>query len=145
MASQPPSTHQRFARDVLIVGLATGLVALSGILTMPLYTRTLGATDYGIWAQSLATVPMVLLIVGLGLPYAMTRLLPAKTDRAAIRDDVYSALCLSFIVTLISSLIIFLSAPAIARSFFDGATQIVRLTALVFLLSSPTSLYLTFF
>jgi len=71
VASQPPSTHQRFAKDVIIVGLATGLVALSGILTMPLLTRTLGATDYGIWAQSRATSSIVLLVVGLGLPLPM--------------------------------------------------------------------------
>jgi len=145
VASQPPSTHQRFARDVLIVGLATGLVALSGILTMPLYTRTLGATDYGIWAQSLATSGIVLLIVGLGLHYPMTRFLPAKTDKAAIRDDVYSVLCLSLLVTLVVSIVMVIFAGPIARTFFDGATQIVRLTALVILLSSPTSMYLTFF
>jgi len=128
-----------------MVGLATGLVALSGILTMPLFTRTLGATDYGIWAQSLATSSIVLLVVGLGLPYPMTRFLPAKTDKAAIRDDVYSVLCLSLLVTLAVAVIMVIFAGPIARTFFDGATQIVRLTAVVILLSSPTSMYLTFF
>jgi O-antigen/teichoic acid export membrane protein len=145
VASQPPSTHQRFAKDVIIVGLATGLVALSGILTMPLFTRTLGATDYGIWAQSLATSSIVLLVVGLGLPLPMVRFLPAKTDKAAIRDDVYSVLCLSLLTTLVVCAIMVVFAGPIARTFFDGATQIVKLTALVILLSSPTSMYLTFF
>ena len=145
VTSQPSSTYQKFARDVIIVALTTGLVALSGIFMMPLFTRTLGAANYGIWAQSYATVNMVLILATLGLPYAMTRILPGKTDRAAIRDDVYSALCLSFIVTLISSLIIFLSAPAIARSFFDGATDVVKLTAVIILLSSPITIYVTLF
>jgi O-antigen/teichoic acid export membrane protein len=145
VTSQPPSTHQTFARDVIIVGLATGLVALSGIITMPLLTRTLGATDYGIWAQSLATSGIVLLLVGLGLPYPMVRFLPAKTDKAAVRDDVYSVLCLSLLITLVVSAIMVIFADPIARTFFDGATQIVRLTAVIILLSSPTSMYLTFF
>jgi len=145
VASQPPSTHQRFAKDVIIVSLATGLAALSGIFTMPLLTRTLGATDYGIWTQAFATSYMVLLVVGLGLPIAMIRFLPAKTDKAAIRDDVYSVLCLSLLVTLVTSVLMVVFAEPIARSFFDGATQIVRLTALIILLSSPTSISLTFF
>lgn len=129
----------------MIVGLATGLVALSGIFTIPLLTRTLGATDYGIWAQSLATSGLVLLLVGLGLPTSMTRFLPAKTDKAAIRDDVYSVLCLSLLVTLVASVVMVVFAGTIARTFFDGATQIVRLTALIILLSSPAFLCLTFF
>jgi O-antigen/teichoic acid export membrane protein len=145
VTSQPPSPHHKFARDVIIVGLATGLGALSSIITIPLFTRVLGATDYGIWAQSLATSSIVLMVVGLGLPYPMTRFLPAKTDKAAIRDDVYSVLCLSLLVTLVVSAIMVIFAGPIARTFFDGATQIVRLTALVILLSSPTGIYLTFF
>lgn len=145
VASQPPSTYQKFAREVIIVGLATGLIALSGIFMMPLFTRTLGAAAYGIWAQSYATVNMLLILVGLGLPYAMTRILPSRTDRAVIRDDVNSVLCLSFVLTLIPSLIIFLFAPAIARSFFDGDTDVVKLTAVIVLLSSPITIYVTLF
>lgn len=145
VAIETPSVHQRFAKDVIIVGMATGLVALSGILTMPLLTRTLGATNYGIWAQSLATVSIMLLVVGLGLPYPMTRFLPVKTDKTEIRDDVYSMLCLSLLATLATAAIMVVFAEPIARTFFDGATQIVKLTALIILLSSPTAIYLTFF
>ncbi len=145
MVDQSSSTYQRFARDVIVVGLATGLTSLTSILTLPLLTRALGAGNYGIWAQSNATISMVLLIVGLGLPFAMLRLLPAQTDKAAIRDDVYSALSLSFLAASVITVIMFIFADSIARTFFDGATQVVRLTALAILLTSPLHIYLSFF
>jgi O-antigen/teichoic acid export membrane protein len=145
VVNESSSTHQRFAKDVIVVGLATGLVALSSIFIVPLITRTLGETDYGIWAQSYATISIALVIVGLGLSYPMMRFLPAKTDKAAIRDDVYSVLCLSLLVTVVASVAMAIFAGPIAATFFDGATQVVRLTALIILVYSPTSMCLTFF
>jgi len=145
VANDSPSTHQRFAKDVIVVGAATGLVALSTIFTVPLLTRTLGVTDYGIWAQSYATISIALVIAGLGLSYPIMRLLPAKTDKAAVRDDIYSVLCLSLLSTLVASVTMVIFAGPIARTFFDGATQVVRLTALIILVYSPTSMCLTYF
>ena len=79
------SSYQKFAKDVFIIGIANALVALSGIIFMPLITKTLGAYDYGIWAQVQVTISLVMSFVGLGLPFAVTRFLPAKTNRGEIR------------------------------------------------------------
>lgn len=139
----PVSTHQKFAKDVLFVGTSTVLVALSGILTLPLITRTLGPANYGIWAQSLVTIGLVSVLAGLGLPGAMTRFLPAKTEKAEIRDDFYSALCLTSAAVLLLSIAMAAAAPFIARVFFDGATNVVRMTALITLLLSLNGMYMS--
>jgi len=138
-------SYQKFAKDVLIIGIANALAALSGIIFMPLITKTLGAYDYGIWAQVQVTISLVLGFVGLGLPYAMTRFLPTKTDRGEIQEEFYSVLCLVFLVTLVVSIILIAAPHFIAGAFFDGATSIVRITGLIILVQSLDQVFLTIF
>ena len=125
MNNEPQRLYSKFAKEVLIVGAATALTSFSGIFFLPLVTRTLGAHDYGIWAQVQMTVGLTSGVLCLGLPYTLARFLPAKTDRAEIRDDFYSVLCLISLVSLLFTLVIILSADVIARTFFDGATEAV--------------------
>jgi O-antigen/teichoic acid export membrane protein len=139
------NSYQKFGKDVLIIGIANALVALSGIIFMPLITKTLGAHDYGIWAQVQVTISLVLGFVGLGLPVAMTRFLPAKTDRGEIQEDFYSVVCLVFLTALIVSIIWIAAGDSIAGAFFDGATVVVRITGLIILVWSLDQVFLTLF
>ena len=139
------SSYQKFAKDVLIIGVTQVLVALSGIILLPLITKTLGAYDYGIWAQVNVTIGLVLGFVGLGLPYTMTRFLPAKTNKEEIQDDFYSILVVVFFTTLIASIILIAAADFIAGAFFEGATDIVRITGLIILVQSLDGVFLTVF
>lgn len=139
------NSYQKFAKDVFIIGIANALVAVSGIILLPLITKTLGAHDYGIWAQVQVTISLVLGFVGLGLPYAMTRFLPAKTNREEIQDEFYSVLCLVFLATLVASIMLIAAADFISGAFFEGATDIVRITGLIILVWSLDSVFLTVF
>jgi O-antigen/teichoic acid export membrane protein len=139
------NSYQKFGRDVLIIGIANALVALSGIIFMPLITKTLGAHDYGIWAQVNVTINLVLVFTGLGLPAAIVRFLPSKTDRGEIQEGFYSVLCLIFFITLAVSIMWIAAADFIGRAFFDGATVIVRITGLIILVWSLDSLFLNLF
>jgi len=112
---------------------------------IPLFTKILGAHDYGLWAQLWVTVRLVMLFIGLGLSAAMMRFLPAKTDKSEIQEEFYSVLCFTSIVTLLFSLAIILSADFIAETFFDGATDIVRITGLIILAMSPSGVCLSLF
>jgi O-antigen/teichoic acid export membrane protein len=139
------NSYQKFAKDVLIIGVTNGLVALSSLILLPLLTKTLGAYDYGIWAQVQVTISLVLGFVSLGLPYAMTRFLPAKTDREEIRDEFYSVFCVVFLAAAIVSIILIVFANFIAGAFFAGATDIVRITGLIILVWSLDNVFLNFF
>lgn len=142
MNNEPERLYSKFAREVLTVGAATALTTLSGIFFLPFITKTLGAHDYGIWAQVQSTVSLTSGVLCLGLPYALVRFLPAKTDRAEIRDDFYSVLCLTSLVSLPFLLIMVLSADHIARTFFDGDTGAVIIAGVLTLLQVVTYAYL---
>ena len=127
------NSHRQFARDTLIIGLADILVALSRIILLPLLTKTLGAHAYGIWAQAQVTIGLALGVVGLGLPYALTRFLPAQKRAEAIREEFWSVLSLVFLNTLVVSLILVVAARPLAEAFFAGSTEIVRIIGFIIL------------
>lgn len=139
------SSYQKFAKDVLVIGVTSALVSLSGIFSLPLITKWLGSYDYGIWTQFNITISLISTIIYLGLPFALTRFLAAKTNKEEIQEEFYSVLAFVFFTSLIiSSLVIIFAAP-IAKAFFDGATQIVRITGFVTLVWSLNWVFLSLF
>ncbi len=138
-------SYQKFAKDVSIIGVTNIIVALSGIILLPLLTKTLGTYDYGIWAQIQVTIGLTMGFVGLGLPYAMTRFLPAKVNKEQIQEEFYSVLCLVFLVTLIVSIILIVFADLVAEALFGGAAEIVRIAGLIILFQSLDSVFLGLF
>ena len=128
--------YQKFAKDVLVIGISNILVALSSIILLSLITKNLGAYDYGIWIQFNVTVNLVLAFAGIGLPFALVRLLPSKTNKEEIQEDFYSIFYLVFFITLIVSTILIAFADIIATAFFGGATDIVRIIGLIILVGS---------
>ena len=137
MEKIPEASRQKFSKDVLIIGASRVLAALTGIILMPLFTKKLGAFDYGIWAQVMVTIQLVPVLVSLGLPAAMTRFLPVQKDRGEIREGFYSVLCITFFVSLLISLAVIFSAEYIAEALFSGETEIVRITGLIILAWIP--------
>ena len=139
------NSYQKFAKDVLIIGVTNLLIALSGIILLPVITKTLGAHDYGIWAQVQVTTMLVLGFVRLGLPYAMIRFLPAKTNRGEIQEEFYSVLSVVFLASAIVSTILIIFADFIAGALFGGATVIVRITGLIILVWSLDTIFISVF
>ncbi len=139
------NSRNKFAKNILIVGATNVLQALTGIILLSLISKTLGSSDYGIWAQMQATISLVLGLVGLGLPYAMTRFLPAKRDRGEIQEEFYSSFCLIFLATLlVSGALVFFAHP-IAEAFFDGATNVIRVMGITILVYSMSMAILGLF
>jgi O-antigen/teichoic acid export membrane protein len=138
------NSYQKFTRDVLVIGLANLLGALSGIVFLPLITKTLGADDYGIWVQVQAVTTLLMSFVGLGLPYAMNRFLAAKTERAEIQDEFWSVVFVVSLVTLAVSAIYIAAAGIIAEAFFEGQTDIVRISGLIILVWSVNIVFLNY-
>ena len=138
-------TYQRFAKDIVIVGITNILGALSGIALVAVLSKTLGAHGYGIWAQVQVTIALVVSFATLGLPQAITRFLPARTDKFEIQDEVYSAFSLIFLISLLSSIVIVALANPIANTFFEGNADIVRITGLIIMVWALVTALLSYF
>lgn len=138
-------SYQKFAKDIIITGITQPLVAVSGLVLLLLLTKTLGAHDYGIWSQANITIELAVLLAGLGLPFAMVRFLAAESKRPEIQEGFYSVLCLVFFTSLVISCVMIASPGLIARSFFEGATDIVRIVGFTILVWSLDLVFLDLF
>ena len=135
-------SYRKFAKDVVTIGVTSLLQFVIGIVQLPLLTKTLGAHGYGIWTQVNVTRSLIAPFTGLGLGSAMVRFLAAEKNREELQEQFYSVISVSFMVNLIASLAVVALAYPLAMNFFDGAVQIVRLTAVLVLFTPVTTLYL---
>ena len=139
------SSYQKFTKEVIVIGIMTLMVTLSDIILLPLLTKTLGAQDYGIWSQVQATVGLMVPLAALGLPFAMVRFLTAEKDKKEIQEGFYSIVAIVVFNNLIISSILIIFPGFIADHFFEGASQVVRITGLLTLAFALNGAYLAFF
>lgn len=123
--------YKLFAQRVGLIGITNLLVNLRGLILIPILTKTLGAEGYGLWAQVIVTIALITALVTLGLSSAMIRFLAAERDRKEIQEGFYSSSVLIFFGSLLASSILFIFSEPIAASLFGGATEVVKLIAVI--------------
>ena len=120
---------KKFTFDFGYVGIANILCSFSGIIFVPIFTKTLGAYTYGLWVQVFVTIALVKPLVEWGLSHALVRFLPGETDKNRIRECFFSALLVTVCAgVLVIGLLILISEP-LANLIFDGNRELVILTA----------------
>jgi len=105
---------------ISLVAIVNLLVAFSGVILLPILTKTLPITGYGSWALISTTIVLVPTLTSLGLRGAMIRFLAASKDKRNTQEVFYS---LAFIVLAASSVasgLFFLFDKLIAASLFNN-------------------------
>ena len=141
------SPYKKFTKDIGLVGIAQLVGVLKGLILLPILTKTLGAESYGIWAQILATVSLLMPLALLQLGFAMTRFLAAEKDKTKISKGFYSIFAASSFTAFALSLLIFLLAEPLAVAVFGGAgaAYFVKLAALLVLLITLDQVIIEYF
>ncbi|MCP4608620.1 MAG: flippase [Planctomycetes bacterium] len=121
------SEYTLFVKRIGLVGVAKFLVPLRGLIILPILTKTLGASDYGIWSQILITILVLGPLLRLGMDNAIVRFLPAKQPKEIVQGVITA----SFIVLIIGggvSIVLFVSAGFLAETFLNdqSATYVIR-------------------
>lgn len=124
------SSHFKFTKNIGIMGFINVLMALKGIILLPILTKSLSVENFGIWSQIMVSLSLITPIAVLGLPYALIRFLPAEKERKEIQEGIYSVLALVFIFTLvIAALLMFLAGPI--GDFLQSPPNFIKLLGLV--------------
>lgn len=139
------SHRQLLAKRIGLVAAANLLVELNSLIMLPLLTKNLPASEYGIWVQISVTIGLIPAVALLGLPYTMVRFLPAAKGKENIRDIFYSMAAIISMVGLIASVVIFVLAKPIAFALFDGRQQIVQILSLLVFLECLISIPFAYF
>lgn len=137
--------HKLFTQRIGLIGITNLLISLSGIILLPILTKTLPIEEYGIWVQISVTIGLIPLVVTLGLPYTMVRFLAAAKTREEIQEGFYSIAFIVVFTGAIASLLLFLFSKPIAVSLFDNNLTIARIIPLIVFIESLNILSINFF
>ncbi len=137
--------YHQFARRIGLIGATNLLISLSGLILLPILTKTLPIEDYGTYVQITVTIGLFPGIVMLGLPYTMVRFLAAAKSREEIQEGYYSIAGITILSAGLASIALFLLAEPIAVALFDGRTTVTRILALVVFLECMNLLQYNYF
>ena len=137
--------HKLFTKRIGLIGITTLLVSLSGIILLPILTKTLPIEEYGVWALIGVTIGLIPAVVMLGLPYTMVRFLSAAKKREEIQEGFYSIAFIVLFTSAIASLLLLLLSKPIAASLFDDNLTIARILPLIVFIECLNGLLLNFF
>lgn len=109
------SEYSVFISRIGLVGLAKFITSLRGLILLPILAKTLGVTNYGIWAQILVTIGLLMSFATLNLSAGMVRFLPAEKDKKNIARVIFTVIFTVLFVAVIFALILFLLSDPFAK------------------------------
>lgn len=139
------SQYKLLAKRIGLVAITNLLVELNSLVMLPLLTKNLPVSEYGIWVQISVTISLVPAVALLGLPYSMARFLPSAKGRENIQEIFYSLAAIIFLAGLAASVVIFLLAEPIASALFDDRLKIVQVLSLLILVECLNSIPFAYF
>lgn len=137
--------YKQFVRRMGLVSIANILVVLSSILLIPILTKNLPVSDYGIWVQVNTTYYLITGFTTLGLPYTIVRFLTSEKDKENIQEVFYSMLILVIVASLITTLILTYFSNIISIALFGGNNSVVIITSLIISFGSLNLFFIDYF
>lgn len=128
-----------------MIAATTLALSLSSILLLPVLTKSLQITDYGIWIQILVITGLIPMLISIGLPNAMMRFLAAAKSKDEISEGFYSITLILICLSAIVSLLFFLLAKPIADSLLNHNMQAAYLLPLLVFFCSTNTFLLFYF
>lgn len=126
--------YKLFIQRIGLLGFANLLVAISGIILIPIITKNISTSNYGVWVQANNTVTLISLMGNFGLSYTMVRFLAAKKDKKEIQENFYSIVFFVILTSTIVSIIFLIFSKNISIALFNGNMFIgILIPAIVFL------------
>ncbi|AAM07117.1 lipopolysaccharide biosynthesis protein [Methanosarcina acetivorans] len=114
-----------------LIGLTNFLLSFSGIILLPILTKTLSIEEYGYWVQIGVTVGIVTVLAMLGLPFTLVRFLAPLHKKEEILEIFYSIYVIQILISILVSSIFFIFSKEIASILFEGNSLIVEIMALI--------------
>jgi len=138
--------YAEFARRVGLVGAVRTALRFRSLITLPILTKTLGVSGYGIWVQILVTVALFQPFIQLGLGNSITRFLPAKDKKEIIRG-LFTALLIVLFSSIILSLLLVLSAGFFTTNLLgEGTSDIyIKIASILLILEGLNAVALNSF
>ena len=140
-------SYKKFTHDVGLIGATQLLLRLVGLILIPIITKTLGAYQYGIWAQISVTISLLTPLAMLGLWATIVRFLAGEKEKDKIRDGFLSVVAVIIFTGSLLSVILFSSSNFLASTVFGdiNASYFVKAASFLVLISALDGITFTYF
>jgi len=140
------SDYILFAKRVGLSGITKFIVSMRALILIPILTKILGVTEYGIWSQMIVTVSFIAPLAILGIVSGMGRYLASEKDRDVIREGFYSTFYSIILINSTLGIIVYIFASEISMLVFGGtAVNIIKIMAFIILFEGLNQLLVNFF
>ena len=139
--------YKLFTQQIGLIGITNLIMSLRGIILLPILTKTLGAYEYGIWAQLIVTISLCTPLVTIGLLSGIVRFLAAETDKKEIQEGFFSSLIVIFFFGLLFAFLLFISSNFLSHTIFHTkeAIPLIKISAFIILIWALDQALLQFF
>lgn len=139
--------HNRYGSQIGYVVIANIVLLLLGFIRLPVLSKGLGTTLYGIWSLINVTISLIVPFTLLGFSVSIVRFLAAEKNKNRIREDFLSAYFIVFISGSVISTFLFLFSDYLAVIIFRdiNSSTYIKLASILILLNSINGLTLSFF
>ena len=136
-------SHKVFVRRIGLVGFSQTFVGLKGLILLPIFTKILGASDYGIWAFVLVTIAVFEPFIILGLNSAILRFLASKTKEEVVQGLI-TVVIIVLIAGVIASCFLFFISDILASVILKdpSSSSVIKIASPYILLTALNSIIL---
>lgn len=120
-----------FAQQIGLIGITNLILSLSGIILLPIVTKSIPIEDYGTWVQINVTIGLIPSIIMLGLPYSMLRYLAGEKNKDEIQEGFYSILIIIMVISAVTSFVIYSLSTPLSKYLFNNNILIVQMLAII--------------
>jgi len=140
-------SYKLFAQRIGLVGVTNLVISMRGLILIPILTKTLGASGYGIWSQIWATISLLAPFCTLGLSYAILRFLGSEKDKGTIGKGLSSIFTITAAIAFIISSLMFILSEPLAAAVFGGidAALYIKISSFLILLAAIDQLLINYF
>ena len=137
----------KFAKDVGLMGITQAILGLQAFLLLPILTKFLGATDFGIWSQIRITVSLLSGFAMLGLGSAVVRFMSGQENKEKVSKEFISVLFISIVTAIVFGLLVFIFSDKLGLllTHITYSGFFFKFVILMLVLSVFHGLFATFF
>jgi len=141
-----PEDHKVFVKRIGLVGISRLYVNLRGFILLPIFIKTIGTSDYGIWTLILATFTVLEPFILLGLQEAILRILAGQSKEKIVQGVITITITVLFAGT-ITSIFFFFSSDFIANIFLKepSSSYIIEVATPFIILDTLNTIVLSSF
>ena len=129
--------YKSFVQRIGVTGISSILVSLSNLIILPILTKNISVSDYGIYVQIGVTLTLIPIFSTLGLVGAMTRFLASKKGMVNDIQEGFYTIFFSIVgVSIFVSTLLFILAPNLAHLLFNNNVLVAQLLPILIFIAT---------